>query len=496
MKRVALIVAAFASACGTSTPPPKPAAAPPAAPVVTKPAASDADAWRNGRPKPGSPAEIHYPDVEVARLENGLSVYVVRRPVGVASLSIVARGGGARLPVGKSGLAALTARMMTEGTTKRSSLALAEAAESLGSTLEESAGRDYVRLGLMTAREDFEKGLELLSEVAQKPAFAPKELERVRKEWLDSIEAERQSPSRLASLAGLRLLLGNAAGAPVNGSRKDVRALTRGDLVKFHQATFAPENLALFVVGDLSLSDVKGAADKYLGTLKGKPATAAAPPALAAPPTSTRLVLVDRPGSVQSAVFIAQPFPRRTDPGYETRELLNELVGGLFTSRLNMNLREEHAYTYGASSGAIATRDWGAFIVMTSVRTDVTVDALTEAVNELKKVRDPSLGRPITEGEVAVARADLKQHLGASLAHTGEIEAHVQDLFVHELPADYYRKYPATLDAALPVAVAKEGERVDPGRAIIVVVGDKSQVESKLRSHFGNVEAAPDGILD
>src|SRR6185295_1787964 len=120
-------------------------------------------------------------------------------------ISLVARVGGARLPVGKSGLAALTARMMTEGTTKRSSLALAEAAESLGSTLEQSAGRDYMRLGLTTAREDLDKGLELLSEVAQRPAFSNKELERVRLEWIDSIDAERQSPSRLASLAGLRL---------------------------------------------------------------------------------------------------------------------------------------------------------------------------------------------------------------------------------------------------------------------------------------------------
>jgi zinc protease len=497
MRAVLLASALALVACGGATPAPKPPPPLPSNETVARPSPPpDPNAWRNGRPKAGPPAEIHYPDVEVGRLDNGFSVYVVRRPVGVASISVVSRGGGSRLPLGKSGLAALTARMMTEGTTKRSSLALAEAAESLGATLEESAGRDYVRLGLMTARTDFEKGVELLSEVAQKPSFSNKELERVRKEWLDSIEDERQSPSRLASLAGLRLLLGNALGAPVNGSKKDVQGLKRDDLVKFHRETFVPDNLALLVVGDLPLSEVQAAAQKYFGQLHGKAGKAAPPPELPAAPASTRVVLVDRPGSVQSSIFIAQPFPKRADPGYETRELLNEIVGGLFTSRLNTNLREEHAYTYGATSVDIATRDWGTFVVMTQVRTDVTAEALGEAVTELSKARDATLGRPITDAEVNVARADLKQHLGASLVHAGEVAARVQDLFVHQLPPDYYRKYPATLDSLGTVQVVAESGRLDATRAVIVVVGDKSQVEPKLRDRFKSVETPPEGLLD
>lgn len=494
MRTVTLFCAAILTACGSSAPPAKPPA--PAAPSAVPTAAPDPEAWRTERPKPGVPAEVHYPDVEVARLENGMSVYAVRRPVGVASLSLIARGGGARLPLGKSGLAAITARMMTEGTTKRNALAVAEAAESLGSTLEQSAGRDYLRLGLLTAREDFEQGLELLSEVAQKPSFSQKELDRVRAEWLDSLEGERQSPSRLASLAGLRLLLGNVAGAPVNGSRKDVQALKRDDLVKFHRENFVPENLALLVVGDLGIAEVKAAAEKHFGAFRAKTAAAAAQPPLPAPPEATRLVFVDRPGSVQSALFIAQQFPKRADPGFEAREVLNEIVGGLFTSRLNTNLREEHAYTYGAGSVDIATRDWGAFAVMTSVRSDVTAEALGEALDELDKARRPALGKPITQNEVDVARADLKQHLGASLSHTGEVAAKVQDLFVFGLPSDYYRKYPAALDACPPGLIATEAERLDPNRAVIVVVGDKSEVESKLRARFKTIEAAPDGILD
>lgn len=481
--------------CGSTAPAPKPPA-PPASSARVAPPAPDPDAWRDARPNAGALAEIHYPDVEVARLENGFSIYVVRRPVGVASISVVARTGGARLPLGKSGLAALTSRMMTEGTTKRSALALAEAAESLGSTIEESAGRDYVRLGLLTALGDFDRGVELLSEVVQKPSFSNKELERVRKEWLDSIEAERQSPSRLASLAGLRILLGNAIGAPVNGSRKDIEGLKRTDLVAFHRETFVPDNLALLAVGDLSLSDVKAVAEKHFGAFRVKAPKPTAAPTLPAAPAAPRVVLVDRPGSVQSALFIGQLFPKRSDPGFEARELLNEIVGGLFTSRLNSNLREEHAFTYGATSLDIATRDWGAFVVMTSVRTDVTSEALTEAVSELKKARDASLGHPITDAEISVARADLKQHLGTSLVHAGEVAARVQDLFVHQLAADYYRKYPAALDSLPAAQVSAESGRLDPDRSVIVVVGDKSQIEPKLREHFKTVEAPPAGVLD
>jgi zinc protease len=445
MRPVVLAGAVALISCGTAAPPPpKPVAAPSAGATTVPPPVADPDAWRGERPKPGPPSTIHYPDVDVARLDNGLAVYVMRRPVGVASLSILARGGGARLPLGKSGLAALTARMMTEGTTKRNALATAEAAESLGSTLEQSAGRDYVRLGLLTAREDFDKGLELLSEVVQKPAFAKKELERVRAEWLDSIDAERQSPSRLASLAGLRLLLGNAAGAPVNGSRKDVQALQREDLVKFHRDNFVPENMAILVVGDLAAADVKSAADKHFGGFRAKGTTPPAEPERPPAQASRRVVIVDR----------------------------------------------------GASSVGIATRDWGAFVVMTSVRTDVTAEALSEAVAELEKVRIPGLGRPITPKEVDVARADLKQRLGTSLVHAGETAGRVQELFVYGLGNDYYGKYPSLLDGFAPAQVATEGERIDPARALVVVVGDKSQIEPTLRGRFRAVEIAPEGILD
>ena len=237
MRRAALLALALALAACASGAPPRAAPAQPAqrpAPRKTP----DPEAWRSGVPAPGSRAKLAYPVPDVQRLDNGLSLWVVRRPAEVVSLSLVVRHGAGAVPKGKSGLAALTARMLTEGTTGRTASALAEAAESLGSSVEHDAGRDYSTVALTTLRADVEEGLSLLAEVVQKPAFSPKELERVRQEWLDGLTAERQAPERLASLAGLRLLLGEPHGAPVGGSVPDVKRLTAKDLAQFHAAHF------------------------------------------------------------------------------------------------------------------------------------------------------------------------------------------------------------------------------------------------------------------
>src|SRR5262249_18231779 len=226
------------------------------------------DEFRTARPARAARAVHEFPAVETGKLENGLALYVVRRPGGVVTSSIVARGGASRLPAGKSGLAAFTVRMMTEGTIHRSPLALAEAVEALGTTLEQSAGRGFVRLGIATLRGNLEEGLSLLSEGVREPAFTPQEIERVRREWLDSIEAERQSPGRLSALVGLRVLLGKDAGAPVSGSRHDVEGLKRGDLSEFYSGTFVAPNLALVVVGDVGLSDVEPLAKELFGKVR------------------------------------------------------------------------------------------------------------------------------------------------------------------------------------------------------------------------------------
>jgi zinc protease len=277
-----------------------------------------------------------------------------------------------------------------------------------------------------------------------------------------------------------------------------MEGLKRADLLDYYGGAFVAGNLALIVVGDVALADVQPLAKELFGALKasapapkaGAPKAAQQAPAL---PAAGKVLIVDRPGAVQSALFIAQPFPKRSEPGFEARELLNGLLGGVFTSRLNLNLRETHAFTYGATSLDIATVGWGAFAVMTSVRTDVTGAALREAMLELKKARDPALGHPITEGEIALSRALLEQRLGTSLSHTEEVAERVEELFIHSLPADYLRNYPTVLDTTNATTVTAEARRLDPEHAIVILVGDKSKMVPQLDMP---VEVAPDSLTD
>jgi zinc protease len=484
------LCALLLAACGHPTP-----AAPHVAPRPTPSAARDAEPWRTAVPAPAAPRSAPYPAPELHQLPSGLRVYLVRRSAGVVSLSVVAKAGV--LPPKQSGLAALTARMLTESTQHKRSLELAEAVEALGSSLEHDTGRDYSRVSLLVLPQDLDAGLGLLAEVVREPAFAPDEFARVQKEWLDGLRAERQTPMRLASLAGLRLLLGPELGAPVSGGISDVEHLSVRDLRDYHARAFVPGNCALLVVGDVGWADVEALVQKRFGTWHGavvpSASTAVVPPA----PAATRIVLVDRPDAVQSAVFVAQPLPARLAKGHEAREVLSALLGGLFTSRLNRNLREQHGYTYGIQSRAIATARWGALAISSQIKTEDTPAALRELQTELRQAQDPALGRPIDAQETDRAKADLVSALGAHLQSVESVAADTALLFVESLPADYYAGYATLVARVTPAdAQAQAREQLVPERLIGVVVGDRSTVEAGLRAGGGSVELAPPDLTE
>jgi zinc protease len=458
--------------------------------------APDPEAWRSERPKPGTAGVVRFPTPEQAKLPNGLTLHVVPTSAEVVTLRFVVRHGASSLAEGKSGLAALTARMMTEGTRKRSSLELAEQAESLGSSLVSDAGRDESMLGISALAGDLDRAIELLAEVVTEPAFEPKEFERVRAEWLDGLVAERQSPDRLASLAGLRALNGPLHGAPVSGGLSDVKRLSTADLVQFHARYWQPASSALILVGKVDLATARASAEKRWKAFRARAAPPDKPAALPGSPDRLRVVLVDRPGAVQSAIFGAHRFPRRSEAGHEARELLGEVVGGLFTSRINQNLREKNAFTYGARGRPVATRHWGAFVVSTSVRTDVTTPALEEILIELKKARDPSLGAPILPVEIERGRADLLHSLGARLEHTSRIADAISAQFVADLGNDYWARYPTTLGAIGASEISEHAKRLDPEHMVFVVAGDKSRFASELARIGAVVESASESLVD
>jgi zinc protease len=473
------------SACAAKQPLVEPAA-PPAAPAQS--AAPDPEAFRKDRPKPGAPGTFVYPTPTAIELPNGLRVLYVRRPGRVVSLSLVVRHGASSVPEGKSGLSGLVARMLTESTRKRSAMALAEAVESLGTTLGAAASRDDSRVSLTVLPADFAPALRLLGEVAMEPAFLPRDFERVKTEWLDGVRAEHQDPPRLAALAAVRALNGPVLGAPVSGTLAHVKRLGVADLKDFHARAYTPDNSALVVVGEVEEAAVRSEVASVFGKWRGKngiPAQVAEPPP---PPQKTRLFVIDRPGAVQTAISAVQPFPKRADPGHEAREIMVTTLGGLFTSRLNTNLREEHGFTYGARARAQEARFMGTLIVGTSVRTEVTAQSLIEINAELTAL---SGKEPPTAEELARSRADLEFSLGATLEHPSRVAGVISSIFSESLPLDYYARYATEVERVAPGQVLEAAQLLKPNAMIVVLVGDQKQFGAELAKAGFQAEPAP-----
>jgi len=478
----------------------------------------DPDAFRRVPPKPGTPTPVEIPAPEVSQLDNGVLLVSLTRPAGLVALSMAVRHGASDTAPGQSGLVALLARVLPEGSRRLSGDELAERTESLGSTLYADANRDYFTVALTVLEPDVPQGFALLCETLLEPGLREADVVRVRQRFLDELVAERQSPSRIASLVGLKALFGPDLGAPVNGRRQHVERLTSRHLRDWHKRFVRPESLAVFAVGPLEHAELRRLASRHLSKfapVEPAPARAPSPPQLTPAPG---LYLVDRPGSVQSSLFVGQLAPKRKEPGHEARELVVNVLSGLFTSRINRNLRERNAFTYGAHGTLVATRSLGALVIQTSVETRVTADALRELNAEIAALRGQvapggkeGAGRPITEDELVAARADLIAGLVSRREHPQKLAADLEALYALGLPMTTHRDYPASLQrlglydvrqASLFLHPPFEARREEPHGAIAptewveVVVGDRTALEPSLRATGRTVLEVPEGFLD
>ena len=467
-------------ACGIPAESPvAPAPAPPPTPILPRPSVED---WRTQQPKAGAQGQLSIPAPDVKTLGNGMAIYSLLRTNGTISISIVLnRGAEAALP-GKTGTAALLARLLTESTRHHNAFALAEVAERFGTSLASSAQRDSLTFSLDALPDDFEPALALLSEILRQPAWSKIDFVRVRNQWLDDLQAERQAPGALASMIAMRAMFGTHKGSPVNGSMTDVAALTLDDLRSWYRAYVTPLHAALVVVGPVDPNRVIATAQKAFGEWRGEKTTDTATKYEAAARNSTQVIVADRKGAVQSSVFMAQPFPRRLLPGHEARLFLNDILGGLFTSRINTNLREKHAYTYGAHTMIIANRNFGIFAAQTSVRTDVTASALRELLSELQAITTARPQKPATELELLRSRSDLIHRLAAHLEQNRSMASDIETLFTQGLPSRYYAEAPESYSRVTLLDVTRQAEAVTPGAMTVVIVGDQGSIEPQLKA--------------
>ena len=436
------------------------------------------------RPQPAPPRPYHFPSSTRSTLSNGIRLVVapVRKLPVVTVLALVDAGAMADAP-GEEGLAQLTARLLTEGTAERDGAALALAAERLGASLDASADWDAAVVRLSTLAPRLPDAFALLAEVLTRPAFAEREVERLREERLSDLLQLRTDPGALADEAFSRFVYaeGSRYAHPDGGTEESVRALARPAVERFWTARYRPRATTLVVAGDVEHDAVVALAERTLGAWRGE---AAAPVVVDdRPARATRAgLLVAKADAPQSELRIGHVGLPRLHPDFFPVTVMNAVLGGLFSSRINLNLREVHAYTYGAHSGFDWRRQAGPFGVDSAVKSDVTADAVREVLGEIDRMR----GAPVAPEELSLATSYLDGVFPIRYETTSSIAAALANRELYGLPDDYFDSYRANVRAVTVADVQRAAEtHLRPDALQVVIVGDPAVVRAPLDALLG-----------
>ena len=451
--------------------------------------------WRKDPPKPGPSIPLHLPVPQDFKLSNGLTVLFNERPgLPVVAASLVLRSGSGANPPDKPGLASFTARMLQQGTATRSALKIADSAADLGASFGSHASMDSSSVGTEVLTRNFPEALELLADVALHPTFPKDEIDRVRKEREAALVQEKDDPFSVATRVMRNALYGarNPYGYPDIGTPDSLKSISREDLVKFWQEHYFPNDAAIIVAGNVKLETLKPLLERAFGAWKpGRPEATAAG---AMDKSDARLIIVDRPGAPQTALECYELGAARSTPDYASLEVVNTELGGLFSSRINMNLREAHGYTYGAGSTFAYHRQPGPFLAYSAVRTDVTAPAVTEIFNELRRMRDTQM----TPEEMKLSKDSITRSMPGRFERGGDAVGTFAELFIYDLPLDYFSKFPEAVDSVNPELAQTTAQKyIHPEKITVVAVGDRSKIEGEMKKlNLGKVEIRdPDGKL-
>jgi zinc protease len=443
--------------------------------------------WRKEAPKPGPEPKLHLPTPTTFALANGMKVYLIEEhELPVVSASLVTLAGGEKNPTDKPGLAAFAARLLTEGTATRSSTELANATAQIGASLGSSASMDSAAVSVSALSNNTAPAFELLSEVALHPAFKDEEVERIRKQRLVAILQEGDEPIASTLRVANHVLYGDQPyGFQAIGTTESVKAITQADLKGYWASHYGPKDAALIFAGDLSEAEARKLAEKYFGGWSNSAASSSVLPAAPAPP-ARKIVIVDKPGSPQTTLIAFGLGAPRNTPEYPAIAEMNSVLGGLFSSRINMNLREKNGFTYGAFSGFFFYRGGGPFYAGAQVRTDVTAPAAKELFAELNRIHTD----PATPAELKLAKDSSLRSLPADFETVGNEAGLMAELFVYNLPTDYFQKLPARFEAVTAADVAKAAtEYIHPDNLIVMAVGDKAKIQGDLEKlNLGPIE--------
>lgn len=436
--------------------------------------------YMKAAPAVGPLPPLHTPKPVRFRLSCGAEVLAIHRDAApIVAMNLVLRTGADRDPPSRAGLASLTAEMLDEGAGDRNALQISEATEQLGADLWAGAGRDGCQLTLQVPAGEFVEALGIATDLVMRPRMLEADWERVKHDRLTGLAQRRDQPEAVADLVTAMTLYGEAHpyGRPVEGFEATVRATSLEDVRQFHQTFWRPNNAVLTVAGDFDPRELPAQLDRAFASWLPR-ALPTQPSAFSFPPRP-RLVLVDRPGAPQSVIRVVGPGTHRFAPDRPALSMLNVILGGSFTSRLNFTLREVKGYTYGASSHFSAYRHPSAFVARSSVFSQVTAPAVTEFLAEIEKIRTEDAAPP----ELTKAKASLLDRTAEALSTSAGTAATFSDLGLYDLPMDEPARFISEVertDAAALRAVAET--YLEPSRLAIVIVGDRASIEAPLRA--------------
>jgi len=430
-----------------------------------------------------------FPQVEQFTLDNGLKVILVEKhTLPIVSGRLIVDAGARREPPAKNGLASLTGRLLSEGTTDMTGAELARQMDALGAQFNASGGFGNIATEIVALKNVFPQALALGSKMVTSPSFPATEFGRVKNQALAAYQQSHARAAGLANDAFIRAAFDSSApfSRPPAGTLATIGALTRDDVVNWHRTMFAPAASTLLLVGDITPSEARAAAQQAYGSWNATRSNVGPVSNPIRQSAGTRVILVDRPGSVQSSMIVGQPGFQATDPEYITMLAINHVFGGAVSSRLNTNLREKHGYTYGSFSGFDMRTGAGTFQAASEVRTNATDSALVEAIAEYRRV----VAEPVPAAELQGAVNNLVSGFPNAVQSVQGLAGRLTQLIVWGLPMDFYATYRERLAAVTPEDVRRvAASKLTPDNLVVVVAGDLSKIEAPIRArNLGTVE--------
>ena len=382
--------------------------------------------------------------------------------------------------------------MLSEGTTTRSSLQIADEIAQVGASVSTRSTMDASFVEGRSLKSNFGRTIEIMADIVMHPAFPAAEIDRERANRIAQLVQQRENPAQLAARVMASALYGerHPYGFTEIGTEASVKTLSRADMEGFWKQNFVSNNAALVVAGDISMAELKPLAVKAFGAwTMGTPARAA----LGSPQTTAaRVVIVDKPGAPQTELRVVGIGAQRSSPDFQAIQVMNTSLGGLFSSRINMNLREEHGYTYGGFSQFVFRRSAGPFVARAGVRTEVTAPAVTEILKELRGMAE----KPMNADELGLAKDSLTRSLPGTFETSLSAAGSFSNVYVYDLGLDYFTRYPARVGAVTTdqtQAVARKYLGLE--KLIVVAVGDRAKIEPELRKlELGAVEVMAPGV--